>query len=128
MDARKNDLLKLIKMIGDDINVSERPKKLIGKATEEIIQLFEQKDDREEELKEDMEIRARQLALEVERQVKKEFSDRMKNEEMFHKNLWAKIYAEFGLDTSKEYSYSAKDDCIYQYMDKESRFKDGELH
>jgi hypothetical protein len=128
MDARKEDLQRLLQMIEGRMDDSTRPKKLVGKATDEIIRLFEEKDEREEELKEDMEMRARQLALEVERKVKKEFAVRMKAEELFHKNLWTKIYTEYGLDPSKEYTYNAKEDCIYQYADKVSPFKDGELH
>lgn len=128
MDARKEDLQRLLRMIGDKMDDSVRTKKLIGKATDEIIQLFEEKDEREEELKEDMEMRARQLALEVERKVKKEFAVRMKAEELFHKNLWTKIYTEYGLDPSKEYTYNAKEDCIYQYIEERSPLDDGELH
>jgi hypothetical protein len=112
---------KLLEALMDGLETkANREKVFVGNMSEKMLKERKALDELEEELEEDVKLRIHQLKLQLERQIKREFNDRVDEVEKAHKEFWNGIYNELNLDPSKSYTVNTGEKKVYRYVDRKS--------
>lgn len=106
-------------MLGKMVQEKEERTVVIGKATPDIEKLWDDFELLDDELDEEMDFRKKQIELEAEYTLKKEFGERIKALSVKQKAIWKKVYEVYNLDPDKSYSYNKNTKEIEMEIDEE---------
>jgi hypothetical protein len=121
-----DDLMKLKMMVEQKLREEKEQDEAVyvGELPVELKEKFKQLNKQKERFNEDLELRKRQLALELERKLEEEFDERNEKLTAKHYELWDEVYKSLLVDSRGSYYHEKGKVYAYQEKQKPSHIYD----